>query len=123
MGIILLTFLYISLLSGFLLSVLWYFQRHFSITSFFCRNNRAVHKCSSNSAQCSYANTSPGIVRILSVGEILMVLLSLQKWNWLIIHMLDGDGESVLKALEEANPQTTEARTIWQTSFLRVQEL
>ena len=36
---------------------------------------------------------------------------------------LDGDGESVLKALEEANPQTIEPRTIWQTSFLRVQEL
>ena len=36
---------------------------------------------------------------------------------------LDGDGESALKALEEANPQTTEQRTIWQTSFLRVQEL
>jgi len=52
-----------------------------------------------------------------------MVLLSLQKWNWLITHMLDGDGESVLKALEEANPQTIEPRTIWQTSFLLVQEL
>ena len=25
---------------------------------------------------------------------------------------LDGDGESALKALEEANPQTTEPRTI-----------
>ena len=36
---------------------------------------------------------------------------------------LDGDGESVLKAMEEANPQTIEPRTIWQTSFLRVQEL
>ena len=36
---------------------------------------------------------------------------------------LDGDGESALKALEEANPQTTEPRTIWQTLFLRVQEL
>ena len=36
---------------------------------------------------------------------------------------LDGDGESALKALEEANPQTIEPRTIWQTSFLRVQEL
>ena len=36
---------------------------------------------------------------------------------------LDGDGESALKALEEANPQTTEPRTIWQTSFLCVQEL
>ena len=36
---------------------------------------------------------------------------------------LDEDGESALKALEEANPQTTEPRTIWQTSFLRVQEL
>ena len=36
---------------------------------------------------------------------------------------LDGDGESVLKALEEADPQTIEPRTIWQTSFLRVQEL
>jgi len=34
---------------------------------------------------------------------------------------LDGDGESALKALEEANPQTIEPRTIWQTSFLRVQ--
>ena len=36
---------------------------------------------------------------------------------------LDGDGESVFKALEEANPQTIEPRTIWQTSFLLVQEL
>ena len=36
---------------------------------------------------------------------------------------LDGDGESVLEALEEANPQTIEPRTIWQTSFLLVQEL
>jgi len=36
---------------------------------------------------------------------------------------LDGDGESALKVLEEANPQTTKPRTIWQTSFLRVQEL
>jgi hypothetical protein len=36
---------------------------------------------------------------------------------------LDGDGVSVLKALEEANSQTIEPRTIWQTSFLRVQEL
>jgi len=36
---------------------------------------------------------------------------------------LDGDGESLSKALEEANPQTIEPRTIWQTSFLRVQEL
>ena len=36
---------------------------------------------------------------------------------------LDGDGESALKALEEADPQTIEPRTIWQTSFLRVQEL
>ena len=35
----------------------------------------------------------------------------------------DGDGESALKALEEANPQTIEPRTIWQTSFLRVREL
>ena len=35
----------------------------------------------------------------------------------------DGDGESVLKALEVANPQTIEPRTICQTSFLRVQEL
>ena len=36
--------------------------------------------------------------------------------------MLDGDGELALKALEEANPQTIEPRTIWQTSFLRVQD-
>jgi len=36
---------------------------------------------------------------------------------------LDGDGESELKALEEVDPQTIEPRTIWQTSFLRVQEL
>ena len=36
---------------------------------------------------------------------------------------LDGDGESALKALERADPQTIEPRTIWQTSFLRVQEL
>ena len=35
----------------------------------------------------------------------------------------DGDGESALKALERADPQTVEPRTIWQTSFLRVQEL
>jgi len=33
---------------------------------------------------------------------------------------LDGDGESALKALEEADPQTTEPRTIWQIPFLRV---
>jgi hypothetical protein len=33
---------------------------------------------------------------------------------------LDGDGESALKALERADPQTIEPRTIWQTSFLRV---
>ena len=86
------------------------FLTAFSITSLFSRNNKAVHKCSSNSAQCFSAKTSLGIVRILSMGEILMVLLSLQKWNWLITHMLDGDGESVLKALEEANPQTIEPR-------------
>ena len=36
---------------------------------------------------------------------------------------LDGDGESALKTLERADPQTIEPRTIWQTSFLRVQEL
>jgi hypothetical protein len=36
---------------------------------------------------------------------------------------LDGDGESELKALEEVDPQTIEPRTIWQTSFLLVQEL
>ena len=36
---------------------------------------------------------------------------------------LDGDGESALKALERGDPQTIELRTIWQTSFLRVQEL
>ena len=36
---------------------------------------------------------------------------------------LDGEGESALKALERADPQTIEPRTIWQTSFLRVQEL
>ena len=34
---------------------------------------------------------------------------------------LDGDGESALKVLERADPQTIEPRTIWQTSFLRVQ--
>ena len=33
---------------------------------------------------------------------------------------LDGDGESALKALEEADPQATEPRTIWQIPFLRV---
>ena len=33
---------------------------------------------------------------------------------------LDEDEESVLKALEEIDPQTIEPRTIWQTSFLRV---
>ena len=36
---------------------------------------------------------------------------------------LYGGGESALKALERADPQTIEPRTIWQTSFLRVQEL
>jgi len=38
---------------------------------------------------------------------------------------IDGDGESELKlkALEEVDPQTIEPRTIWQTSFLLVQEL
>ena len=33
---------------------------------------------------------------------------------------LDGDGESALKALEEADPQTTDPRTIWQILILRV---
>ena len=124
MRIMLLTFLYISLLSGFLLSVLWYFQRHFSITSFFCRNNIAVHICSSNSAHCSSANTSPGQnfqntkCGWNPYGVIITPEMELADNTY-----LDGDGESVLKALERANPQTIEPRTIWQTSFLRVQEL
>ena len=34
---------------------------------------------------------------------------------------LEGEGESALKALERADPQTIGPGTIWQTSFLRVQ--
>ena len=34
---------------------------------------------------------------------------------------LEGEGESALKAQERADPQVIEPRTIWQTSFLRVQ--
>jgi hypothetical protein len=36
---------------------------------------------------------------------------------------LDGDRESSLKALERADPQTIEPRTIWLTSFLLALEL
>ena len=35
----------------------------------------------------------------------------------------DGDGESVLKGREWADPQRIEPKTLWQTSFLPLQEL
>ena len=85
------------------------FPTVFSITSLFCRNNRAVHKCSSNSSQCSSPNTSPGQnfqntkCGWNPCGVIITPEMELADNTY-----LDGDGESVLKALEEANPQTIE---------------
>ena len=96
----------------------------FSITSLFFRNNRDVHKCRPKSEQCSSDNTSPGQnFQTTKCGRNPKGVIITPEMELADNTYLYGDGESALKALERADPQTIEPRTIWQTSFLRVQEL